>query len=88
MTINSDNAAMFQIDLADELAHVRDAFGCSLEELEDFALAGIEASWLDGSAQRSYRREFLDEMDRLRRERGLPVRGAACVAGERNGGGA
>jgi adenosine deaminase len=75
VTLNSDNAAMFRIDLADELANVRDAFGCTLEELEDFALVGIESSWLDDSAQRSYRREFRVAMDELRRSRGLAERG-------------
>jgi adenosine deaminase len=79
VTLNSDNAAMFRIDLADELANVRDAFGCPLDELEDFTLAGIEASWLDESTQRRYRREFGATMDRLRVERGLPQRFSAGV---------
>jgi adenosine deaminase len=74
VTLNSDNAAMFRIDLADEIVNVRDAFGCTLAELEDFALAGIEASWLDESAQRRYRADFVGAMDRLRLERGLPAR--------------
>jgi len=74
VTLNSDNAAMFRIDLADELVNVRDAFGCTLADLEDLALAGIEASWLDESTQRSTRRDFLTAMDRLRSERGLAPR--------------
>ena len=74
VTLNSDNAAMFRIDLADELVNVRDAFGCTLEDVEDFVLAGIESSWLDDSMQRSCRREFLAAMDGLRGERGLAQR--------------
>lgn len=75
VTLNSDNAAMFRIDLADEMANVRDAFGCTLDDLEDFALAGIEASWLDESTRSSYRRSFAAEMDALRADRGLAGRG-------------
>ena len=51
VTLNSDNAAMFDIDLADEYVNVRDAFGCSLDELEDFSLAAIDASWADDDDQ-------------------------------------
>ena len=62
VTLNSDNAAMFDIDLADEYVNVRDAFGCSLDELEDFSLAAIGASWADdadeaGDAPRVPRRD-------------------------------
>jgi adenosine deaminase len=74
VTVNSDNAAMFRIDLADELTIVRDAFGCSLEDLEGLALAGVDASWLDEVSRRRYRRDFVAAMDRLRDERGLPSR--------------
>ena len=62
VTLNSDNAAMFDIDLADEYVNVRDAFGCSLDELEDFSLTAIDASWADdddeaGDAPRLPRRD-------------------------------
>ena len=66
VTLNSDNAAMFDIDLADEYVNVRDAFGCSLDELEDFSLAAIDASWADDADKRAMHREFLAEMDGLR----------------------
>jgi adenosine deaminase len=78
VTLNSDNAAMFEIDLADEYMNVRDAFRCSLEELEDFSLVAIEASWAEPDTKRMLRAEFLAEMDRLRAERGLPARGTAA----------
>ncbi len=74
VTLNSDNAAMFGIDLADEYINVRDAFGCSLDELEAFSLTAIDASWADDASKRTMRREFLTEMDDLRSTRGLPAR--------------
>ena len=74
MTLNSDNAAMFDIDLADEYVNVRDAFGCSLDELEDFSLAAIDASWADDADKRAMHREFLAEMDGLRAARRLESR--------------
>ena len=66
VTLNSDNAAMFGIDLADEYANVTDAFGCSLDELEDFSLAAVDAAWLDDEARRDMRRDFIAQMTRLR----------------------
>jgi adenosine deaminase len=74
VTLNSDNAAMFDIDLADEYVNVRDAFGCSLDELEDFSLAAIDASWADGATKSAMRRDFLAEMDDLRAAHGLESR--------------
>jgi adenosine deaminase len=70
VTLNSDNAAMFDIDLADEYVNVRDAFGCSLDELEDFSLAAIDASWADDATKLAMRRDFLAEMDDLRAAHG------------------
>ncbi len=76
VTLNSDNAAMFDIDLADEYINVRDAFGCSLDELEDFSLAAIAASWADDSTKREMHRDFVDEMADLRTAHGVQPRGA------------
>ena len=72
VSLNSDNAAMFEIDLADEYANVRDAFGCSLDDLEAMSLMGIASSWLDETAQRDLHATFVAEFARLRAERGLP----------------
>jgi adenosine deaminase len=74
VTINSDNAAMFGIDLADEFAAVAGAFGCTLEEMEDFALAGVDAAFVDDTTRRSLRTEFTRDMNALRRQNGLPNR--------------
>lgn len=77
VSLNSDNAAMFGIDLADEYCNVRDAFGLGLDELESFSLASIESSWLPDDIKRQTRQLFVDEMNALRAERGLPPRDAA-----------
>jgi adenosine deaminase len=74
VTLNSDNAAMFDIDLADEYVNVRDSFGCSLDELEDFSLTAVDASWADDATKVAMRRDFIAEMDDLRLARGLPAR--------------
>jgi adenosine deaminase len=74
VTLNSDNAAMFAIDLADEYVNVRDAFGCPLHELEEFSLAAIDACWADDTTKQTMRRDFLAEMADLRSARGLPSR--------------
>ena len=66
VTVNSDNAEMFGVDVADELGNVRDAFGLTTAEIEDLCLAAVDASWLDESDKRSMRTEFVLEMDRLR----------------------
>ena len=66
VTLNSDNAEMFGIDLADEMCIVRDAFDLTPPVIEDFCLAGIEASWTDRETKRSMRAEFMAEIERLR----------------------
>jgi adenosine deaminase len=77
VTVNSDNAAMFDIDLADEFTNVRDAFGCSLAELEDLCLASVDACFADDATRASLRAGFVAEMERLRAERGMPARWTA-----------
>ena len=74
VTLNSDNAAMFDIDLADEYVNVRDAFGCSLDELEDFSLMAVDASWADAATKLAMRHDFLAEMDGLRAAHGVESR--------------
>lgn len=74
VTLNSDNAAMFDIDLADEYVNMRDAFGCSIGDLEDFSLAAIDASWADDTTKRAMRSEFLAEMETLRSANAMPSR--------------
>ena len=66
VTLNSDNAEMFGIDVADEMCRVRDAFDLSPPQVEDFCLAGIDACWADRETKRHMRAEFMLEMERLR----------------------
>jgi len=66
VTVNSDNAEMFGVDLADELCNMRDAFGLAMPDIEDLCLAGVDASWADQETKRTMRSEFLLEMERLR----------------------
>ncbi len=74
VTLNSDNAAMFDIDLADEYLNVRDAYGCTIDELEDFSLTAIDASWADDPTKLAMRRDFLAEMAALRTAHGTAAR--------------
>jgi adenosine deaminase len=73
-TLNSDDPGMMRFDLADEYAAVAGAFGCSLEEMEQISLDGIEASWAPLDEKTTMRTAFLAEFDDLRREFGLAPR--------------
>jgi adenosine deaminase len=74
VTVNSDNAEMFGVDMADELSSVSGAFGWNLDELEDLCLAGVTASWAPDGDKRLLEMSFQREMDDLRVERGIPSR--------------
>jgi adenosine deaminase len=65
VTLNSDNAEMFAVDLADELCAARDAFDLGREELESLCLDGIDATWLDAADQASLRASFTAEIASL-----------------------
>ncbi len=43
--------------------------------LEELSLAGIEASWAPEDEKAALRARFLTELDALRAEAGLPLRG-------------
>ncbi len=53
VTVNSDNAEMFGVDVTDELCALRDAFGLDAGALTDLCFAGAEAAWLDDADRRS-----------------------------------
>lgn len=74
VSLNSDNAAMFGIDLADEYERVATAFGCDLATMEDVALDSIDSSWLDPADAAALRAAFTTEMRALRASRDLPPR--------------
>ena len=74
VTVNSDNAEMFGVDMADELCSVSDAFGWGLAELEDLCLAAVTASWAPDDDKRALESSFQHEMDDLRVAHGISTR--------------
>ena len=73
-TVNSDDPGMMQFDITDEYVAVAEAFGYSLEEMEQVSLDGIEASWATEDEKSALRQRFLGEFDLLRQRFGLPPR--------------
>ncbi len=67
-TVNSDDPGMMRFDIADEYVAVADAYGYSLEEMEQISLDGIEASWMADDDKAAMRARFLAEFDALRAE--------------------
>jgi adenosine deaminase len=74
VTVNSDNAEMFGVDMADELHSVASAFGWGVDAIEDLCLAGVEACWAPVDEQRKLRSTFEAHMDQQRVDAGLPPR--------------
>lgn len=74
VSINSDNAEMFRIDLADEFLRIQEAFDYGLEDLEDLSLAAIQSSWLDDVSKTEMRRQFTNRFQELRLEMGRTER--------------
>jgi adenosine deaminase len=72
--VNSDNAEMFGVDMADELGNVATAFEWDLDDLEQLCLAGVESAWLDDADRTAMRIEFVAEMNRLRAAHGVAPR--------------
>ena len=68
VTLNSDDPGMMQFDLADEYAAVQSAFGYGLADMEDIALAGIDASWASDDEKQAMRTRFTRELEELRSE--------------------
>jgi adenosine deaminase len=66
VTLNSDNAEMFGVDLADELCRARDAFGLGFEALADLCLEGVDAAWVDEAERASMRSAFRQAIDDIR----------------------
>lgn len=74
VSINSDNAEMFRIDLSDEFERIQHAFGYGLSDLEDLSLAAVEGSWLADDAKRAMRERFTGRFQELRTEMGHSAR--------------
>lgn len=58
VTINTDDPAMTDLDLAREYRAVAEAFGMSMSDLCRLAVDGIESTWLDEAERSSLRAEF------------------------------
>jgi adenosine deaminase len=54
-TVNTDDPALIDLDLAAEYAVVADAFGWGWPEMVSVALDGVEACWLDDTAKAGLR---------------------------------
>jgi adenosine deaminase len=65
LTINSDDPAMFGVDLAHEYSVLHHSMGFTLAELRRCALNGIEAAWIDEGTKATWRAEWASETDRL-----------------------
>ncbi len=66
VSIGSDNAEMFGVDVSDELIALRDAFGLDTTALEQLCLAGIDATWLDEPDRRALRARSASALADLR----------------------
>jgi adenosine deaminase len=58
VTVNSDNAEMFHVDVADELCALRDAFGLDTAAVVGLCRAGVDAAWLDDDQRRAMHADF------------------------------
>jgi adenosine deaminase len=74
VTINSDDPGMMRFDVADEYAAVQQAFGWTLESMEDLSLAGITASWAPPEEKAELTGHFLRSFEQLRSTHNLPSR--------------
>ena len=62
-TVNSDNAEMFHVDVADEFCALREAFDLDDDFVVELCLSGLDASWLDESARAGMRARFESEIE-------------------------
>jgi adenosine deaminase len=65
-TLNTDDPAMTDLDLGKEYRTVARALEMPWTEIEEVALDGIEATWLDEAAKRTMRAQFERELDAIR----------------------
>lgn len=59
VSVSSDNAEMFGVDVADELSKVRDAFDADLDTVGRLCRSSFESAWLDDVE----RHRYLTELD-------------------------
>ena len=66
VTVNTDDPALTDLDLAREYATCADAWNWSWDQMVDLALDGVTASWLDDGDKRALSARVRAEGDRLR----------------------
>jgi adenosine deaminase len=66
VTLNTDDPALTDLDLAREYAACAGAWGWSFDQMTDIALDGVEATWLDDSDKRALSARVRAEAARIR----------------------
>jgi adenosine deaminase len=66
VTVNTDDPALTDLDLAREYATCAAAWNWSWDQMVDIALDGVEATWLDDGDKRSLKARITEEAARLR----------------------
>ena len=66
VTVNTDDPALTDLDLAREYAICADAWNWSWDQMVDIALDGVAATWLDDSDKRALAARVRAEAVRLR----------------------
>jgi adenosine deaminase len=66
VTVNTDDPALTDLDLAREYAACAGAWGWTFDQMVDVALDGVEASWLDDSDKRALAARVRAEAARIR----------------------
>jgi adenosine deaminase len=66
VTVNTDDPALTDLDLAREYATCAAAWNWSWDQMVDLALDGVEATWLDDSEKRELAARVRAEAARLR----------------------
>ena len=65
-TLNTDDPAMTDLDLGKEYRTVARALEMPWSEMEEVALEGVEATWLDDAEKRSLHAQFERELAGIR----------------------
>ena len=66
--LNSDDPAMFHTDIGKEYADLCGALGYGPEQVREFCLNGVEASFMDDADKRAMSSSFSAELDDLESE--------------------
>jgi len=71
VTINSDDPPLFNTTLNDEVVLLHDAFGYSVEEVDDILLDAVRCSFLPAERRSRMESDFITEMRRLKAVHGV-----------------